>query len=924
MRAANRYPPGVAIAAPAGLPAGSRAGILPDLRAFPRLEEDVASRSAKDIREAFLTFFESRGHRRVASAPLVPEGDATLLFVNAGMVPFKRVFLGEETRDFTRATTSQKCMRVSGKHNDLEEVGRSARHLTFFEMLGNFSFGDYFKAEAILYAWELVTGVFGIPGEDLVVSVFREDDEAADIWEKEIGLAPGKIYRLGESENFWSMGETGPCGPCSEIHLDLGPIPGRPDDDPSSDSGRFLEFWNLVFMQFNRDASGRMTPLPKPSVDTGAGLERTTAVLQGVRSVYETDLFLPILARAQDLSGVRLGTDPEKDVSLKVVADHARAVSFLVGDGVLPSNEGRGYVLRRILRRAARHGVLLGLDRPFLHQVADAVIDEMGPAFPELFERRAFVTDRIRREEERFGETLSKGLALLEDEIREAKARGERALPGSVVFRLYDTFGFPVDLTQDILRGHALAADEAGFEREMGAQRSRSREAWKGSGEIAVGDVHARLANEIETRFVGYTTLRHETPLRALLVDGEQAERASTGSRVELVVEETPFYAEGGGQVGDRGAARTAGGRVRIDDTKRPAGALVVHRGEVEEGELRVGEPLLLEVDAEARAATIRNHSGTHLLHAALRRVIGPQAMQKGSLVAPDRLRFDFTHDQPLREEEIEAIEDLANRWIEENAEARVRVLPYKEAIEAGAIAIFEEKYGDQVRVVSFGEVSTELCGGTHARATGDIGLLKIISESGVAAGVRRIEALTGLGALEYLRRQQKSLRRVGELLKVPAEQAPERVERLLEERRAAEREISELRRGKRGLSPADLAARAQDAGGIPVVAERVEGVEGKDLRALVDDVRDRLRSGVVLLASEQEGRVTLALGVTPDLAGRLRAGDLVREVAAVVGGKGGGRPDFAQAGGSQPEKLPEAFECLRAKVGEGAGVAAP
>ncbi|MDX1649661.1 MAG: alanine--tRNA ligase, partial [Myxococcota bacterium] len=830
--------------------------------------------------------------------PLVPQ-DPTLLFVNAGMVPFKRVFTGEESRDYTRATTTQKCMRVSGKHNDLEEVGRSPSHHTFFEMLGNFSFGDYFKVDAIRYAWELVTEVFALDPERLVVSVFREDDEAAEIWEKEIGVPPGKIYRLGESENFWQMGDTGPCGPCTEIHLDRGPVPGWDDDDPSSDSGRFLEIWNLVFMQFNRDAQGRQHPLPKPSVDTGAGLERTSAVLQGVASTYETDLFTPILGRAQELSGVSLGADAEKDVSLRVVADHVRAISFLIGDGVLPANEGRGYVLRRILRRAARHGVLLGLERPFLCDVADVVIDEMGDAFPELVERRAFITDRVRREEERFLQTLSKGLSLLEEEIAQVKGQGGEALPGPVVFRLYDTYGFPVDLTQDILRGHGLTTDDEGFRREMEAQRARSREAWKGSGDVGPAEVYGRIAADVRTEFLGYDTLEAESDVRALLVAGTPVERAEAGAEVELVTSETPFYAEAGGQVGDRGRIETSTGRVAVHDTKRPSGELVVHRGKVEEGRVEVGQTGHLQVDAEARAATVRNHSGTHLLHAALRRVIGPQAMQKGSLVAPDRLRFDFTHDQPLSDAQIREIEDLVNRWIEQNAPARVRRMGYKDAIDAGAVAIFEEKYGDEVRVVTFGDVSTELCGGTHASATGDIGLLKILSETGIASGVRRIEALTGLGAFEWLREQHERLRRAGELLRVPADQVPERVERLLEERRSAEKEIAALKRGERGASAADLAATAREVAGVKLVATTVEGVAGKDLRELVDQVRQRVGSGVVLLAAPADGKVSLALGVTADLKDLLKAGDLVREVAAVVGGKGGGRPDFAQAGGS-------------------------
>jgi alanyl-tRNA synthetase len=876
-----------------------------------------APRTAKDIRETFLRFFEGKGHTRVASASLIPS-DPTLLFTNAGMVPFKRVFTGEESRPYKRATTTQKCMRVSGKHNDLEEVGRSARHHTFFEMLGNFSFGDYFKQDAIRFAWELVTEQFGLDPRALAVTVFREDDEAADIWEREIGLPPAQLYRLGEADNFWAMGDTGPCGPCSEIYLDRGPRPGVVDDDPSQESGRFLEFWNLVFMQFDRGADGKLTPLPRPSVDTGAGLERTTAVLQGVGWTYETDLFVPILARAQDLSGVRLGADPERDVSLRVVADHARAVSFLVADGVLPSNEGRGYVLRRILRRAARHGVLLGLERPFLHAVAEVVVDEMGGVFPELAERRAFITDRIRREEERFLETLGKGLALLEDEIRELEARGSRELPGGVAFRLYDTFGFPLDLTQDILRGRNLRTDEASFRAEMETQRTRSREAWKGSGDLGVAEVYGRISADLATQFVGYDTLEHTAEIRALLVGGRPVDEAAAGREVELVVGETPFYAESGGQVGDRGVIETPSGRVEVTDTQRPAGELVVHRGTVAAGRVRVGELAQLRVDRAAREATVRNHSGTHLLHAALRAVLGPQAMQKGSLVSPERLRFDFTHDAPLTDEEIEHVEDLVNGWIEANDAGAVRQMGYREAIEAGAIAMFTEKYGDRVRVVSFGRVSTELCGGTHAKATGDIGLLQIVSQSAVAAGVRRIEALTGLGALRHVREREKTLRRVGELLRVAPAQAPERLERLLEERKEKEREIAELRKARHAAPAAAEPAAPREIGGVRVLVRAADGAEAKELRELVDDLRGQLRSGVVLVTSAREGRVSLALGVTPDLRGRFEAGALVREVAAIVGGKGGGRADFAQAGGNAPERLGEAVEKLYALVAAG------
>jgi len=875
---------------------------------------------ASEIRETFLRFFEARGHRVVASASLVPQGDPTLLFTNAGMVPFKRVFLGEESRGYARAATAQKCMRVSGKHNDLENVGRTPRHHTFFEMLGNFSFGDYFKREAIEYAWELVTEGLGIVPERLVATVFREDDEAHEIWRNGIGLPAEKVIRLDEEENFWAMGDTGPCGPCSEIHVDFGPRPSCTSTPctPACGCGRFLEIWNLVFMQFDRSGDGRLVPLPRPSIDTGAGLERLAAVVQGVASNYETDLFRGILQRVQEISGVPRGADPEKDVSQNVIADHSRALAFLIGDGVIPSNEGRGYVLRRILRRAARHGALLGIEKPFLHRVADAVIDEMGGAYPELSERRAFVTDRIEREEGRFLETLAKGLTLLEEEIARLRRDGGTRLPGAAAFRLYDTFGFPVDLTEDVLRGHGLAVDHAGFESAMQVQRERARAAWKGSGETRIDEVHGRLANELSTAFHGHETLRFASTVRALLVDGEPRASAREGEAVEVVVDETPFYAESGGQVGDRGEIRVPAGRVEVGDTQRPAGDLVVHRGRVASGEIRVGDEASLEVDPSARAATVRNHSGTHLLHAALRRVLGPQALQKGSLVAPDRLRFDFTHDSPLSRDQIRAIEDLVNAWIESDAHAEVREMAYPDAIAAGAIAIFEEKYGDLVRVISFGEVSTELCGGTHARATGELGLLRVLSESGIAAGVRRIEALTGLAALEWARGREALLERAAGLLRAPVAELPERVERLLEERRVLERELEGLRAVARGAASRDLTETAREIGGVRVLAARVDGVDAKSLRGMVDDLRQRLGSAIVLLAAEEGGKLILALGVTSDLTARFRAGDLVREISQVLGGKGGGRPDFAQGGGTDPARLDEAFRRLDALVEAG------
>jgi alanyl-tRNA synthetase len=874
---------------------------------------------SREIRETFLRFFEERGHRRVSSASLVPESDPTLMFVNAGMVPFKRTFLGEETRDYVRATSSQKCMRVSGKHNDLENVGRTPRHHTFFEMLGNFSFGDYFKEEAIEHAWELLTQGVGFAPENLVISVFEEDDDAYALWRDKIGIPESKIYRLDEKENFWSMGDTGPCGPCSEIHYDWGELSDHPDDDPSSETGRFMEIWNLVFMQFNRDASGTMTPLPKPSIDTGGGLERWAAVLQGVRSSWESDCFVPLIDRAADLSGVVPGHDADTDVSLRVVADHARALAFLIGDGVLPGNAGRGYVLRRILRRASRHGKLLGRDTPFVHSVADAVIDQMGDAYPELVDRRAYITDRIRREEERFLETLSKGLQLLDGEIGELQARGATELPGETVFKLYDTFGFPVDLTADILVGHEMTLDQSGFDTAMTAQKARARAAWKGTGDVAVQEIYGRIASDLQTTFRGYEGLEFEAPIAALLKGGESGSSAKLGDEVELIFEETPFYAESGGQVGDRGRISTATGVVEVRDVQKPVEGLFVHHGVLVEGQIEVDQEARLSVDVETRKATIRNHSGTHLLHAALREELGEQAMQKGSLVGPERLRFDFTHDAPLSQAEIDAIEDRVNVWIEANQSGETREMDYKSALAAGAVAIFDEKYGDHVRVVSFGDCSTELCGGTHASSTGDLGLLKIVSESGIAAGIRRIEALTGLGALRYIREQERLAREAAEALKVPLAELPARVSRLLEERREAQKQIDDLRARKQGAGAGDLIDTARELSAIPgarAIAGRVEDVDAKAMRSMVDDLRNRLGTGVVCLAAANGDKALLAIGVTKDLTKTLKAGELIGEVARVVGGGGGGRPDFAQAGGKDPSQIDAALARFDELVG--------
>ena len=874
--------------------------------------------AAKDIRELFLDFYENKGHSRQPSASLVPQDDPTLMFVNAGMVPFKRLFLGEETRSYSRATSSQKCMRVSGKHNDLENVGRTPRHHTFFEMLGNFSFGDYFKQEAIEFAWELLTDRLKLSPASLAVSVFTEDDEAYGIWRDGIGLPEAKIYRLGEDENFWAMGETGPCGPCSEIHVDFGETGHCTSAvcDPSCDCGRWLEIWNLVFMQYNRSASGEMTPLPKPSVDTGGGLERWAQVLQQVESNYETDLFVPLIERGQELTGVALGEDSEKDVSLKVVADHARALTFLIGDGVLPSNEGRGYVLRRILRRASRHGVLLGTEQPFIHQVADKVIDEMSGAFPELIERRAFICALIKREEERFLETLSKGLNLLEGEIEELNAKGQKTLPGEMLFKLYDTYGFPVDLTADILAGRNMTLDRAGFDREMEAQRTRARAAWKGTGDTTVAEVYGRIVSEVTSDFSGYEGLTGESSLRAILRDGEPVEAARAGDEVELVFGESPFYAESGGQVGDRGLITGPRGEIEVRDTQRPIDGLIVHHGRVSTGEIHQGEIAQLVVDAANRQAIVRNHSATHLLHAALRQVLGPQAMQKGSLVNGERLRFDFTHDQGVTVAELEEIEDLANQWIEENYPGTTRLLSYNDAVKQGAIALFEEKYGDEVRVVSFGDCSTELCGGTHAGATGDIGLLKIVSESGISAGIRRIEALSGKAALQHIRVQERALRETAALLKVSTVDVTERVSRLLEERKAARREREALDASKLGSVALDLAGSAREIKAGKAVAGCVEGADAKGMRGMIDDLRNKLGSSVVCLLAENNGKVLVAIGVTKDQLQNFKAGDLIREVAGVVGGGGGGRPDFAQAGGMDASKIDAAIAKFYELVG--------
>jgi alanyl-tRNA synthetase len=864
--------------------------------------------TGNEIRKAFLDYFAERGHSVQPSGSLVPQGDATLMFANAGMVQFKRVFTGEERRPYTRATTSQKCMRVSGKHNDLEEVGRSPSHHTFFEMLGNFSFGDYFKKDAIEFAWHLLTRVFKLSPDDLVVSVHTEDADAFALWRDAIGLDPKRIFKLGDEANFWQMGDTGPCGPCSEIHVITDRARFEAGGDPSGPG--FVEIWNLVFMQFEQRADGSRVPLPKPSIDTGMGLERVTRLLQGKASNYDTDLFQPLIHKAAALAKIEYGARPDSDVSLRVVADHARACAFLVCDGVLPSNEGRGYVLRRVLRRAARHGVLLGVEGPFLHQVVDTVIDEMGGAYPDLAKRRAFVVDAIKKEEERFGKTLGRGLALLDEEVTRAKRARETRLSGDVVFKLYDTFGFPTDLTEDILRGQQLDYDRAAFDAAMREQAERARAAWKGSGQEAPAEVYNALASGVAVVFTGYESLEGKSRIFALLRDGTKVDEVAEGDRVEVIVDVTPFYAESGGQVGDIGTISGPEGKIEVEDVQKPVDGLVVHKGRVALGRFAVGDSVALRVDAAARAATVRNHSATHLMHWALRDVLGPQVTQAGSLVAPERLRFDFTHDAPLGDAEVRAVEDRVNALILENHGASVAEKSYREALDAGAIAMFTEKYGDRVRVVRFGP-STELCGGTHAHATGDIGSFRIVGQSAIGAGVRRIEAQTGFGALEHARREARTLRETADLLRSTPAELPERVARLLERERELERELEKTRAQMRRGGSSDPMQSVREIGGVKLLASELEDATPKELRGLVDELKQRIGSGIVLLGVKHEGKAALALGVTKDLVGRFSAGDLVRELAKELGGTGGGRPDFAQAGGPDVAKLADALAKL-------------
>ena len=855
--------------------------------------------SSAELRSRFLTYFRERDHQIVPGSSLVPAGDATLLFTNAGMVQFKDVFLGREQRPYRRAASSQRCVRAGGKHNDLDNVGFTARHHTFFEMLGNFSFGDYFKREAIAYAWEFLTGDLGLPAERLWVTVHATDDEAADIWLKEIGIDPARFVRIDSDDNFWSMGDTGPCGPCSEIFYDHGPdVAGGPPGSPDADGDRYVEIWNLVFMQYNRDAQGRLAPLPHPSVDTGMGLERLAAVMQGVRSNYDIDLFRRLIRAAMELAGTRDDSLP----SLRVIADHIRSCAFLIVDGVIPSNEGRGYVLRRIIRRAIRHGYELGIADPFFHRLVGPLCEEMGEAYPELMQARGQVERVLRQEEERFAETLDQGMKILKESIASLPA-GERVLPGELVFRLYDTYGFPVDLTADYAQNYDIALDMPGYEREMAAQRERARAA----GHFQA-DYGSRIGDGAETEFTGYEHLRQRALVQALGREGEEADELREGEEGIVVLDTTPFYAEGGGQVGDRGEIVGADLRFEVRDTRKLPGGAYAHVGRVAHGALRIGDAVEARVDEELRRATALNHSATHLLHAALRRVLGEHVQQKGSLVEPERLRFDFSHFEPITPAQLAGIEALVNEEIRRNEPVVTELMDFEAARSAGAMALFGEKYSDTVRVLSIGEFSKELCGGTHVRRAGDIGLLRIIGESGIAAGVRRIEAVTGAGALAWIAGNERQLDGVATLVKGTRAEVLPRVQQMLERLRQLEKEVERLQGMRASAAGSDLASRAVDIAGCRVLAENLDDADPKVLRDMVDQLKNKLGSAAIVLATVKDGRVSLVAGVTRDFTERLSAAELANHVAGPLGGKGGGRADMAQAGASDAAGLPRAL----------------
>jgi len=873
------------------------------------------------LRQRFLDYFARHGHAVVRSSPLVPARDPTLLFTNAGMVQFKSVFLGEEQRDYKRAATAQKCVRAGGKHNDLENVGRTARHHTFFEMLGNFSFGDYFKEEAVKFCWELLTGELGLPKDRLKATVFTEDDDAFALWKKIAGLGDDRILRLGEKDNFWAMGDTGPCGPCSEVHFHQGDHiacaeeqAGRECLGPACDCDRWLEIWNLVFMQFNRDASGKMTPLPKPSIDTGMGLERIAAVMQGKGSNYDTDLLRPLLTHVERLSKTRYGADAEHDVSMRVIADHARAATFLITDGVTPSNEWRGYVLRRIMRRAMRHGRMLGLTEPFLWDVTATVVEILGGAYPEIAEAHALVASAVRQEEERFAETLDLGTAKIREYLAAHAKDAGKVVDGKFLFTLYDTHGFPTDLAKEVFAdaGWTVPAEAMEqFEAEMEAQRARARAgasfgAAEGEGSV---EIYRQLSAQIpKPEFLGYTQLATPARILALVAEGRRLPEAIEGQTVEVILDRTPAYAESGGQMGDTGAIMGRDGQGIVEDTYYRSGHMIVHRVRVTQGCLRENQEVAVSVESGRRQGLKLHHTGTHLLHAALRKILGTHVAQAGSLVAPDHLRFDFSHGASVKDSEIATVEDLVNEHVQANIVVSPAEMDIKAALQSGAMALFGEKYGDRVRVIRIGDFSTELCGGTHLEATGQIGLFKIVSEGAVASGVRRIEAVTGESARRHVGREEAALRESAGLLKIPPLELPQRLQKLLDEQKHLEKQLRELEARVAKGRAQELAASATVVAGVPVLSARLDGLDAEGLRSVMDTLRERMGSGVICLGSSMDGKVTLVASVSKDLTKRIQAGKLVQEMAPLVGGKGGGRPDLAQGGGTDASRLDEAL----------------
>ncbi len=881
---------------------------------------------SREIRDTFLQYFRKQGHEIVMSASLIPRDDPTLLFTNAGMVPFKNLFLGLEKRSYTRAASSQKCVRAGGKHNDLDEVGYTNRHHTFFEMLGNFSFGDYFKEGAIDMAWELLTIGYGLPEEKLWVSIYTDDDEAYEIWNERIGVPPEKIFRFGEEENFWAMGETGPCGPCSEIYFDQGPEAGcgKPDCQVGCECDRYLELWNLVFTQFDRGPDGTLTPLASKNIDTGMGLERLAAVMQGVSSNYETDLFSEITRLTEELAGIRYGQDKKSDISFKVVADHSRAAAFLIADGIMPSNEGRGYVLRRIIRRAIRYGQILGLKDPFLYRLTDKVADEMGSDYPELIQSRKFIHEVVINEEKRFADTLFHGLSLLKGGLDELRAKSERTIPGALVFRLYDTFGFPPDLVQDIAREEDLTVDMGGFDRAMSEQRAASQRSWRGSGEEEVPEVYIRLeARGIGTEFLGYDALTARANVLSLLREGQEVDSAHKGEEIEIILDQSPFYSKAGGQVGDTGWISNENARIEVADTARYLTNLVVHKATIVEGAISTGDAVEAAVDERRRTNTAHNHTATHLLQAALRETLGEHVKQAGSHVGPDRMRFDFTHFAQIPHERLQEVEMIVNLTIQRNLPVTTRVMPRDEAFRQDAIALFEERYGDEVRLVTVGEgLSRELCGGTHVHATGDIGAFLILSEGAVSSGIRRIEALTGEGAIREIQKETDNLKTIASILKTTPEQLITRVEHLIREQKERDREIESLKSRLATRQSEELIGTAREVNGIRVISQEIAVGSPRDLREFGDHLRDKLGSGIIVLGARGDGKVFLLCRVTPDLTERFHAGQIIRNLSVLVGGRGGGRRDMAEGGGTKASELKKvlskAYEMIEEIEGSG------